>query len=394
MPAPFKANANATPSSPRMTAGHAAPLPYARSNREDDAQRLVLPPQGAATPCLVIYEDAVRHNLEAMVARCGSVERLMPHIKTHRAAWIVSLLAQSGVNAFKVATIAEAAMVLSAGARRLVWAYPTVNQQHIGDFLSLARQHPQVQLGALVDSSQGLDAWQRTAGPNPWPANLALHVDLDPGMGRTGAAIGNQALALAQAICVIGGPKGFGGWHVYDGHINDRDIEVRRTRVIAVAAMVRSLVEKGREDGLSTEVIAGASYSFDLWPEELATFVGPGSWVYSSSQHDVELKHLQWRPAAFVLATVVSRHGARVTLDAGSKAISPDKPMGDRFRWDSPIVMMNEEHTVVEAQNLDIGDRVLLLPRHACTTAYLYDRALVRTADARWEIRAQLGSQR
>ena len=158
---------------------------------------------------------------------------------------------------------------------------------------------------------------------------------------------------------------------------------------------MRAVVTQGRDaHGLSTEVVAGASYSFDLWPNDLASFVAPGSWAYSSDQHDIDLAHLQWKPAAFVLATVISRHGSRVTLDAGAKAISPDKPMADRFRWDSPIVMMNEEHAVVDGASLEVGDRVMLLPRHACTTAYLYDQALVRTESGRWETRAQLGSKR
>ena len=82
------------------------------------------------------------------------------------------------------------------------------------------------------------------------------------------------------------------------------------------------------------------------------------------------------------------------TLDAGSKAISPDKPMAERFRWDGRIVLMNEEHVIVESSDLRVGDRVLLMPQHACTTAYLYDTALVRTASGGWEQRPQLGGAR
>ncbi len=55
---------------------------------------------------------------------------------------------------------------------------------------------------------------------------------------------------------------------------------------------------------------------------------------------------------------------------------------------------MNEEHTVVEGDNLSVGDRVLLIPQHACTTAYLYDSALVKTIDGRWQRRPQMGSAR
>ncbi|OWT73729.1 MULTISPECIES: alanine racemase [unclassified Achromobacter] len=353
------------------------------------------PPADVPTPCLVVYEEALLHNLRMTAERCGGIERLMPHIKTHRASWVVARLIEAGVRAFKVATVTEARMVLDAGAPRVLWAYPTVNGHHLASFLSLARQHPQAVLGALIDSAQGLDAWRQAMGATTWPSNLSLHVDLDPGMGRTGAPIGPEALSLARGAAALGTLGTFGGWHVYDGHIHDRDIELRRGRVAEVAARLRAIVTKGRAGhGLSAEVIAGASYSFDLWPTDLATYVAPGSWAYSSDQHDIELAHLQWQPAAFVLATVISRHGERVTLDAGAKAISPDKLMADRFRWDSPIVMMNEEHVVVDGGSLAVGDRVMLLPRHACTTAYLYDQALVRTESGRWEIRAQLGSKR
>jgi 3-hydroxy-D-aspartate aldolase len=55
---------------------------------------------------------------------------------------------------------------------------------------------------------------------------------------------------------------------------------------------------------------------------------------------------------------------------------------------------MSEEHTVVEADDLKVGDRLLLMPQHACTTAYLYDNAFVKTSEGPWEQRQQLGSKR
>jgi D-serine deaminase-like pyridoxal phosphate-dependent protein len=55
---------------------------------------------------------------------------------------------------------------------------------------------------------------------------------------------------------------------------------------------------------------------------------------------------------------------------------------------------MSEEHTVVEADDLKVGDRLFLLPQHTCTTAYLYENALTRTSAGAWELRQQLGSKR
>lgn len=347
-----------------------------------------LPEMPVATPCFVIFEDLVRHNLAATIRACGGVQRLIPHVKTHRASWIVELLLAQGVQAFKCATPTEVEMTLAAGAGNVTWAYPGINPTVVARFIDSARRHPQAQLAGLVDSTEGLAAWKTVL--RDAPANVSLRVDLDPGMGRTGAPISAAALDLARALHDLGR---FAGWHVYDGHIHGpRD--ARRREVAVLADQVRELQASLEAAGVTGDVIAGGSYTFDLWPHDLVRWVSPGSWTYSSSQHDVELADLDWRPAAFVLATVVSTHRGTATLDAGSKAISPDKPLVERFRWNGRIILMSEEHTVVESRDLTTGDRVLLMPRHACTTAYLYDAALVRTSEGAWAHRPQLGSAR
>lgn len=358
-------------------------------------------PEDIRTPALVVSEAGVLANLERTAQACGGVERLMPHVKTHRAPWIVKLLLEHGVTAFKAATVAEVRMVLEAGALRVVWAYPTVNRANLREVLALAAGHADARIGVLVDSLQGLAVWSELLAPNEAneasgadaPRNLSLIVDLDTGMGRTGAPLASDmALRIARGLHALGR---FGGWHAYDGHIHDRDPSVRRARVHETMRTVGALIEAARTEGLCTQLIAGGSYSFDIWPKTLADFVSPGSFVYSSSEHDADLAALHWTPSAYVLATVISQGAQTVTLDAGAKAIAPDKPLRERFAWPGAIRMMSEEHVVVEnVQALEVGDRVMLMPRHACTTAYLFDSAVVRTRDGVWEARPQLGGRR
>ena len=347
-----------------------------------------LPNDPVATPCFVIFEENVRHNLRQTVSACGGAERLMPHVKTHRAPWIVELLLSQGVTAFKCATPAEVEMVLAAGARQVTWAYPTLNSFNIRRFIDLAQQYPDAVLTGMVDSERGLEVWR--AALKDAPANVRLWVDLDPGLGRTGISMDAAALKLARSVHELGR---FAGFHIYDGHISG-DRNDRREKVLALAEKVGILKDRLADEKIDCAIIAGGSYTFDLWPRELTQFVSPGSWTYSSAQHDIELADLEWRPAAFVLATVISVHKNTATLDAGSKAISPDKPMTERFRWDGRIVLMNEEHVIVESTDLRVGDRVLLMPQHACTTAYMYDTALVKTVSGGWEQRRQLGCAR
>jgi 3-hydroxy-D-aspartate aldolase len=349
-------------------------------------------PEEISTPCFTVYEQGVLDNLFATAKACGGIERLMPHVKTHRAAWIVELLVSEGVRAFKAATVAETAMVLAAGATYAVWAYPSANKANIRALIDAARAYPRATVGALVDSQSSLATWRdELAATMKSVPNLKLIVDLDPGMGRTGAPLTQDALDLARDVDAL---DCFGGWHVYDGHIQGRNAAVRRERIDEVRSQVKGLIARGADAGLTAELIAGSSYSFDVWSYPLAMYVAPGSWTYSSAQHDTDLPEFGWQPSAYVLATVIATKGRTATLDAGAKAISPDKPLSERFRWEGKILMMSEEHVVVENESLAVGDRVMLMPRHACTTAYLYDKALVLGRDGAWKFRDQLGNRR
>jgi len=347
-----------------------------------------LPAETVETPCFVIYEDRVIRNLERSIAACGGAERFMPHVKTHRAPWIVRLLRQKGIEAFKAATPAEIEMIAAEGAGLATLAYTTVNPANIARLVRCASRFPRTRFVALVDSDLGADIWCRALEHGP--ENIGLRVDLDSGMGRTGAPMDATAIALARKLADHGR---FAGWHLYDGHIHGSRGE-RRLKVEAEIRALGELDDGLAAHGLAADLVVGGSYTFDLWPGDVARYVSPGSWTFSSADHDVDLADLDWEPAAFVLSTVISRHGDTVTLDAGAKAISPDKPLKQRFRLDGEIVLMSEEHSVVRMTGLALGDRVLLLPRHACTTAYLYDHALVRTTDGAWEVREQLGPAR
>ena len=93
----------------------------------DPSDPALIPPGEVETPCLVIDHAAVRHNLACVAEAAGGIERLYPHVKTHRAPWIVADLLAQGVRAVKTATPTEVEMVLAAGAREVLWAFPSMN---------------------------------------------------------------------------------------------------------------------------------------------------------------------------------------------------------------------------------------------------------------------------
>ena len=355
-----------------------------------EADHRLLPPGDPPTPCFVVDQAAVLHNLRATVRAAGGAGRFVPHVKTHRAGWLVRFLIGEGVSGFKAATPAEVEMIAEAGAAEVIWAYPSVVPAAIARVAAAAGRFPGVAFAALVDSGHGLDAWLAALDGRA-PDNLKLRIDLDSGMGRTGAPMTESSAALVQRVI---GSGLFGGWHVYDGHIHDPEVAVRRDAVRALAEQAMAFVDRYHPAGAPRDMVAGGSYTFDLWPRDDGIRVSPGSWVYSSLRHRRDLGHLGWRQAGFVLATALGRHGDTTTLDAGFKAVGSDLPLEIRFDWPAGILAMSEEHAVVGGTAPALGAKVHLTPGHACTTAYLYDQAWVLGLDGEWDRRPQLGTLR
>lgn len=349
-----------------------------------------LPPETTETPCFVIIHERVRHNLAQTVAACGGVERLVPHIKTHRAPWLVRDLVARGISAFKAATSTEVEIIAANGAAEVILAHPQVNATAVDRVIAVARQAPDLRVSAIVDSPAGVALWRERLKGIEAP-NLRLRVDLDPGMGRTGMTLDGTSAALARDLMAAGM---FGGWHVYDGHVHDAERKTRVERVGQICERVFAFLADVHGKDAPIDVVAGGSYTFDLWPRREGVRVSPGSWIYSSARHGTDLPEFEWRNAAFVVASVVSTKDGTVTLNAGSKAISPDQPLEKRFVGPGPILSMSEEHTVIKAGGLAVGSRVALIPEHTCTTAYLYSRAWVLGLDGQWSLRDQLGSSR
>ncbi len=365
--------------------------PFMNSTAETSQElNLPLPGVDVETPCFVVIEAAVEHNLRQTAALAGGVERMVPHVKTHRSPWVTKYLVDLGVKAFKTAQPREVEMVLDAGAREVIWSYPTTCAAAIARVIRAADAHRSAIVTGVIDNELGLAVWLRLLSPGKHP-NVNLRVDIDPGMGRTGVPMDDRAIELASKVASAGI---FAGWHVYDGHIQDIDLVEREARFVTVQNPLNALFEKAGRAGLHADTVGGGSYTFPFWAKHTRARVSPGSWVYSNSQHQADQPHRGWSVGAYVLSSVLSEREGTLTLDVGSKAIAPDIPMTQRFIGVDEILSMKEEHTVVKAANLAPGDRVALVPRHTCTTAYLYRRALVLTASGQWEYRDQLGCER
>src|SRR6478736_1027237 len=78
------------------------------------------------SPSLVVFPDRVQKNIEILKSMLPDVNRLRPHVKTHKSAEVTKILLQSGFTQFKCATIAEAEMLAEVQAPDVLLAYQPV----------------------------------------------------------------------------------------------------------------------------------------------------------------------------------------------------------------------------------------------------------------------------
>src|SRR3954454_14199660 len=135
------------------------------------------------TPALYVDLDALENNIASMQEQCRTwgVD-LRPHVKTHKIPEIAQLQLDAGAIGITVAKVGEAEVL--PGDDVLV-AYPLLKEK-VPRLRALAKRR---RVKAAVDS---VDVARDLAG-------IDTLVEIDVGVGRTGAQSPEQAVAIAQA---------------------------------------------------------------------------------------------------------------------------------------------------------------------------------------------------
>ena len=110
-----------------------------------------------ATPALVLDLDAFEFNLSVMAEYCRRhITRLRPHAKSHKSIRIAQLQAEHGAVGICVATMREAATMVTAGVRGVLITSPMVGPAKLDAVADLLRLDGSVML--VVDSLAGAKA--------------------------------------------------------------------------------------------------------------------------------------------------------------------------------------------------------------------------------------------
>jgi len=351
------------------------------------------------SPGLVVFRDIVEENIGKMLAIAGDPHRLRPHCKTHKMRQIVEMQVAQGVLKHKVATFAEAEMVVSAGATDVFLAYSLVGP-NIGRAVKFRQKYPDIIFMVTADHADPIR--QLGAAMSAGGTTIDVLLDLDTGQHRTGIAPGERAVELYQSLADTAGLIP-GGLHLYDGQNHQTDLADRRAAVMQCWDQTAALRDKLVAGGLPVpRIVAGGTGSFPIYAsiDDPAIELSPGTCAFHDVGYGEMFPDLYFQPASLLLTRVISRPTAdRVTCDLGYKAVASDPPADRRVSFpdipDAKLVLQNEDHLVVQTQRADRfqpGDELLAIPRHTCPTSALHKQAYIISGGKlvdRWDVAAR-----
>jgi D-serine deaminase-like pyridoxal phosphate-dependent protein len=351
-----------------------------------------LPPD-LETPCLVVDRDVLEANLTAMAALAADrVVALRPHAKTHKCLEIARRQLALGAVGLTVATVGEGEVFADAGVPDLFIAYPLWAAGRRGSRLRSLAERVALRVGA--DSVAGAELLASALGGT----DAQVVIEVDSGHHRTGvppALAGEVAMAAEHSGLPVSGVFTFPG-HGYGPN--------QRARAAADEAWaLRRAGRALRDAGLDADLRSGGSTpTAGLVDSGTLTEMRPGVYAFSDAQQ-VELGSADWASVALTAAaTVVSRSGSHVVLDAGSKVLGADRPpwttgYGRLLEYpQARVIALSEHHATVAFPDSTsppaLGSVVRVVPNHVCTAVNLADLLLVTAEGAvvdQWRVAAR-----
>jgi len=324
------------------------------------------------TPVLTADLDAIERNISRMQAYCNEHGvALRPHIKTHKLPELARLQLEAGAVGITCQKLGEAEVMADAGVEDILVSFPLVGAAKAERLAALASRVKMTVAADSAEVAEGLASVLARHG-----IEVDFLVECDTGLGRTGVQTPEEAAALAELVDGLEGLR-FAGLMTYPS-------------LPETASWLQNARNAVEARGLSVERVSGGGTPTAERTHELGVIdeLRVGTYIYGDraciANGSVPLEDCALR----VVATVVSRPTReRAILDAGSKTLTSDLALGATGHGllveypDAEVYDLNEEHGYVDVSRCDrppqVGDRVTLVPNHACTAANMHDEIVM-----------------
>lgn len=339
------------------------------------------------TPYLLVADEKVEYNLKRMADMAqGRDVALRPHVKTHKMTPLAHRQLAAGACGITVAKLDEAEVMADAGIDDIFVAYPQA---------SARKARRAAELAGSIRLLVGVDSTETASMMSDAASGIGVHVEVrlevDTGLHRTGATPG-QAVEIAKRISELPSID-LAGIYTYRGAIlgGEPTLDLQGAGVEESRTMA-SIAEDIRASGITVrDVSLGSTPTADSAANVAGvTEIRPGTYIFYDRMQAQLGSCTEDDCALSVVCTVVSRPSSSLAvIDGGSKTfatdVQPDKPplylSGFGYIKGCPgsvLERLTEEHGMVslaEGEQPEVGEKLQIVPNHACSTVNLHDRA-------------------
>ncbi|WP_392340382.1 DSD1 family PLP-dependent enzyme [Moritella marina] len=350
------------------------------------------------TPCLVIDKSKLINNIEMMQKFAVSKSKhVRPHAKTHKCVEICQLQLDAGSIGISITKPAEAYELAKAKIRHLLITSPIVTKHKLGTLAKILKLAPETMI--VVDSKANLAQLDELG--NELNLSINLLVDIDAGIGRTGASF-DTAFDLAIAVHQHNHTT-LKGIQCYAGHfqhiLGHDERQQASAALLNKAGQLKQDIEQAT--GLINLIQSGSGTGTYEIDSDIAsvTEIQPGSYTvmdkeYFDIEYSVSNSAGHFQPAMTLLTSVISaNHSTHVTVDAGTKALYKEATHPQiishenlNYEWH----YFGDEHGKVSGDSLpSVGAVIEMIVPHCDPTINLHDKFYVVEDDivvAVWDI--------
>jgi 3-hydroxy-D-aspartate aldolase len=336
------------------------------------------------TPALVLDLDMLDRNIAEMAnfAKAHNL-KLRPHSKTHKSADIAKRQIAAGALGVCCAKLGEAEALAEQGVESLHVTSPVVTPQAIARLVELNGKVKDLMV--VVDHPANVEALAAATAKAGKP--LAVVIDIDPGIHRTGVATPDDVVELVRKVIGLKSLK-YAGVQFYCGrHQHIQEFAERKAAIEERTEYLKGILAKLEAVKLKPTIVTGSGTGTHFIDAKLGVFteLQVGSYVFMDHEYNVcDLRGLDrptFEQALQIDARVVSANTPGLaTVDAGLKAMATEKGPPPILKGAAPGAttrFMGDEHLAVIAPEGKAapahGEQVILIPPHCDPTVNLYE---------------------
>lgn len=342
------------------------------------------------TPAVIIDLDRVEENLRIgaeYAARAGAT--LRPHTKTHKSTYLAQRQLAHGASGICVAKVSEAEVMAAAGFKDIFIPNTIVGVAKVARLRTLIDEGVDLAVGVdHLDQARSLSTMM-TGAARP----LGVLIEVDTGSHRGGVQP-SDAVGLGRLVAVLPGLD-VRGVYAFEGYQysaatlealaqvtwDDQETLVRVGQALGTVLGIAPVISAGSTPALSGNVPNHPGI----------TELRFGTYLFNDAAQ-AKVMGTTALCAAHVLATVVARPARdRAILDSGSKTLTMDAwapgicytgcyglvcDLNGEPYPGLVVTGLSEEHGIVKGagvDNLEVGQKVLVLPNHICPVINLFD---------------------